>query len=82
MPRQLNWDHPRGIHAPGWAPEVHRSPDSVLMPFGRYKGKPIAEIPWGYLGWMMDHPENHQPRVVVMVKVEMFRRLRELHDEK
>lgn len=29
-------------------------PSSVLMPFGKYKGQPLANLPDGYLDWLIE----------------------------
>ena len=33
----------------------------MLMPFGKYKGKPIDSIPCGYLKWILANCELREP---------------------
>lgn len=50
----------------------------MIMPFGKYKGKIISEIPWGYLIYMYDRKqfsgklkncvENNVPVLKILVK--------------
>ena len=77
MSRGLRWDRPRGANNPGWSTLEDSPTDSDRMPFGRYKGKTFVELPWGYLGWLMENCENMKPHVLTRIKVEIFRRLRE-----
>lgn len=34
--------------------EFKPTPETYLMPFGKYKGEPLSEIPDSYLGWLND----------------------------
>jgi Putative quorum-sensing-regulated virulence factor len=35
--------------------------ENVKMPFGKYRGMPLAEVPMGYLRWLLDHVELRPP---------------------
>lgn len=32
-------------------------PGEFVMPFGKYKGRPISQVPAGYLAWLVDLPD-------------------------
>jgi hypothetical protein len=40
---------------------VNRGSKIVVMPFGRYRGQPLHNIPTGYLGWALKSVANLQP---------------------
>jgi hypothetical protein len=31
------------------------------MPFGKHRGKPVAELPLGYLRWLVDNVDLREP---------------------
>lgn len=33
----------------------------MLMPFGKHKGKAVAEVPVGYLRWLLDNADIRPP---------------------
>lgn len=35
--------------------------DTVRMPFGKHRGRPLCEIPESYLYWVLDNCENASP---------------------
>jgi hypothetical protein len=47
------------------------------MPFGKYKGEPLGEIPSGYLNWALQNCRNLDPWLRVAIRRELERRLDE-----
>jgi hypothetical protein len=38
------------------------STDTFVMPFGKHKGKPLAEVPAGYLTWLLENVPDLYPK--------------------
>jgi len=48
-------------------------PPSMSMPFGKFKGKPLTDLPDWYFGWVMDNIDLRDPLLSAM-ESEMERR--------
>ncbi len=57
-------------------PPPHASA-SAIMPFGKYKGSPLSDLPPDYLLWVSLLPDLRQPLLGAILK-EMGRRIVEL----
>jgi hypothetical protein len=52
-----------------------KEPQRYVMPFGKYKGEFLGDIPKSYLIWMMDNLDLRQPlKDCVKATVEMMER--------
>lgn len=48
--------------------------ESVLFPFGIHQGKPLGDIPTGYLEWCLRNLTSAQPRIRRQIRIVLARR--------
>jgi len=46
----------------------------VIMPFGKYKGRPLADVSSDYLAWVLAKCRNADPALLRAVRAELNRR--------
>ena len=50
----------------------------IRMPFGRYRGRPIIDVPMDYLAWLAGNVELREPlRTAVLTRLGIYRLLAE-----
>ena len=54
---------------------------AATMPFGRYRGMPLKDVPLGYLRWLLDEVDLREP-LLTGVERECRRRSRPRHDRR
>ncbi len=47
--------------------EIRELTDECTMPFGKYKGYKMEDVPAGYLLWLSDESDNPSPMIVKYV---------------
>jgi len=55
--------------------------DKTKMPFGKYKDKPLEQVPGSYLLWLGDQPEFRQKKAGLAEYIEKNRALLEKEAE-
>ena len=57
--------------------------DNDPMPFGKYKGKPMRDVPATYLDWLYDQPWLPKwPRVAAYIDTNMNCVIKELKEQR
>jgi hypothetical protein len=49
----------------------------VILPFGKYRGREIADIPGSYLAWLFEESTNLRPVLRLAIRQELARRFGE-----
>lgn len=58
-----------------------RAFEEEMMPFGKHKGTPIAEVELGYLDWIVEQPEDFKTKLSRYLLSERVKREREAERE-
>lgn len=66
-------------------PTLRVAPDkrgASVMPWGRYRGRTVAQLPWYYLRWLCEEARDASPRLRLDANLELARRLAQRRAER